>query len=437
MCSLIVGNSPLIDRLEMAKVIRKRKITSREELEKLDKNELIDRLLSLEAHNQQLKNVILKSEKGKDSPVSKEITPGQRKFDFTKCHKRHIFMKLYYLGWDYQGFATQEDSPMTIEHHLFSALTRACLIADRESSNYHRCGRTDKGVSAFSQVISIDIRSKLEPSEQDKLDEEIKYCKLLNKILPKNIRIISWSPADPEISARFDCKCRSYKYFFPRGNLDIDAMNQAAKYIIGSHDFRNLCKMDVANGVTSFIRNVKDASVTCIDSGEKKVSGYDMCELSIKSNAFLWHQIRCIMGILLLIGERNEKPEVIKELLDVEKCQRKPQYCLAHYIPLNLFSVEYDNTNWYIDTEEFEKVIKDLQEEWGEAEIKATMMKSMLKDLTSSLGTDEETVCQQSGWLLQGVKSKIYRPLMERDTCESLEERIDHYTKKQRLEKTS
>jgi tRNA pseudouridine38/39 synthase len=57
-----------------------------------------------------------------------------------------------YLGWPYQGYAIQEDSSETIEHHLFEALITSCLIPNREVSNYHRCGRTDKGVSAFSQV---------------------------------------------------------------------------------------------------------------------------------------------------------------------------------------------------------------------------------------------------------------------------------------------
>lgn len=65
---------------------------------------------------------------------------------------RHVLLKFYYLGWDYQGFTTQEETIKTIEHHLFAALKRTCLIESRETSNYHRCGRTDRGVSAFSQV---------------------------------------------------------------------------------------------------------------------------------------------------------------------------------------------------------------------------------------------------------------------------------------------
>lgn len=72
-----------------------------------------------------------------------------------RISKRHVLLKFYYFGWNYQGYVTQEDTVKTVEHFLFHALEKCCLIKDRESSNYHRCGRTDKGVSAFSQVISI------------------------------------------------------------------------------------------------------------------------------------------------------------------------------------------------------------------------------------------------------------------------------------------
>lgn len=51
-----------------------------------------------------------------------------------------------------------------------------------------------------------------------------------------------------------------------------------------------------------------------------------MYYLNIEGNAFLWHQIRCIMGLLLLIGEGKETPDVITELLDVEKCPRSINY---------------------------------------------------------------------------------------------------------------
>lgn len=75
-----------------------------------------------------------------------------RPFDFSVHPRRHVALRLAYLGWEYQGFAVQENTDNTVEARLFEAFLKTKLIQDRQSSNYHRCGRTDKGVSAFSQV---------------------------------------------------------------------------------------------------------------------------------------------------------------------------------------------------------------------------------------------------------------------------------------------
>jgi len=56
-----------------------------------------------------------------------------------------------------QGFAVQEDTEKTVEAVLFDALLKTRLIESRATSKYHRCGRTDKGVSAFSQVMKTTI----------------------------------------------------------------------------------------------------------------------------------------------------------------------------------------------------------------------------------------------------------------------------------------
>ena len=74
---------------------------------------------------------------------------------------------------------------------------------------------------------------------------EIDYCKMLNSVLPEHIQVVAWAPcARRDFSARFDCVGRTYKYFFPRGGLDLGAMNEAGESLVGEHDFRNFCKMD-------------------------------------------------------------------------------------------------------------------------------------------------------------------------------------------------
>lgn len=81
-----------------------------------------------------------------------------RQLDFCALPRRHVALRLAYLGWSYQGFAVQVNTDQTVEARLFEALLKTCLIEDRQSSNYHRCGRTDKGVSAFSQVTSLRFK---------------------------------------------------------------------------------------------------------------------------------------------------------------------------------------------------------------------------------------------------------------------------------------
>lgn len=168
----------------------------------------------MRAHNTQLKNIIAK--KTPPTPAERHL----REFDFSKCDFRHIALKFFYLGWDYKGYVVQEDTTNTIEYYLFEALLKTKLIKDRASSNYHRCGRTDKGVSSFGQVISIDVRSNLKLNKSSEV-EEMNYCKILNKVLPDSIQCLAWSPVEQHFSARFDCLSRVYKYYFPKNNLNI------------------------------------------------------------------------------------------------------------------------------------------------------------------------------------------------------------------------
>lgn len=74
------------------------------------------------------------------------------------------------------------------------------------------------------QVISIDVRSKLQEDYSLDTDttNEIPYCKILNRLLPDEIRAVAWRPAPSDFSSRFDCVQRTYKYYFPRGNLNLE-----------------------------------------------------------------------------------------------------------------------------------------------------------------------------------------------------------------------
>lgn len=290
----------------------------------------------------------------------------KKAFDMSRYRQRNIAMQVQYEGGPYFGFAYQTgDCENTVEKHLFDAFIKLKLIESHKECAYTRCGRTDKGVSALGQVISLRLRSSmpldapddqlpahpcddLKPSScnDGKPAREMDYCAMLNRCLPEEIRVIGWTEVTDEFSSRFSSAGRTYRYFFTRGTLDIEAMRKAASYLLGEHDFRNLCKLDVAN-VTNFRREIFSAEIKPFVSDDHTKGHEDNAEavwmLEISGIAFLWHMIRCIMAVLFFVGEGKEPPEVVPFLLDIEKCPAKPHYSMAHELPLVLHGCQFDN----------------------------------------------------------------------------------------------
>lgn len=144
-----------------------------------------------------------------------------------------------------------------------------------KTAGYSRCGRTDKGVNALGNVISLHVRSR----EGHRLGE-FNYVDILNRILPKDIRIMGMVEVPEAFDARFSCIYREYKYFFSGEGLDLELMKYACLKFIGNHDFRNFCKMDVVN-VSNFIRRVLSFRIERMPSG--------ILVATIRGFAFLWH----------------------------------------------------------------------------------------------------------------------------------------------------
>ncbi|XP_024033017.1 tRNA pseudouridine(38/39) synthase isoform X2 [Morus notabilis] len=265
--------------------------------------------------------------------------------------KRYVALKLMYFGQRFYGFASEAQMDPTVESELFGALKKTrLLVGDKKESQYSRCGRTDKGVSSVGQVVALFLRSNLTKAHSnhenssevisgEQLEGEIDYVRVLNRSLPNDIRVLGWCPVPIGFSARFSCLNREYKYFFWEESLNLLEMESAGKKFIGEHDFRNFCKMDALN-VHNYRRCVSSFEISPTDV---RFEGKQLWAIKIEGSAFLWHQVRCMVAVLFMIGQGFESPEVIDVLLDTDRTRRKPQYTMAPEIPLVLHSCEFEN----------------------------------------------------------------------------------------------
>nr|XP_043636860.1 tRNA pseudouridine(38/39) synthase [Erigeron canadensis] len=334
--------------------------------------------------------------------------------------QRLVALKIMYFGQRFYGFASEAQMDPTVESELFKALQKTRLvISDKKELLYSRCGRTDKGVSSVGQVVALRLRSKCtEPggntSEEvvDKTPDEgeLDYVKILNGVLPDDIRVIGWCPAPANFSARFSCVSRQYVYFFWRENLNILAMERSCKRLVGEHDFRNFCKMDAAN-----VHNYK-----------RRITSFDICPwngsdelffIKIKGSAFLWHQVRCMVAVLFLIGQGLESPDVIDALLDVDKTPRKPLYKMAPEIPLVLQSCEFEGLNFMCSSDARRALQLHLEKECRTYKLQAAIFHEALSSLSKTEDDESVMSCKTK----KKVSSHI--PIMSRPTEPSYDER--------------
>ncbi|KAI8473916.1 MAG: pseudouridine synthase [Monoraphidium minutum] len=279
------------------------------------------------------------------------FTAAAKGLDFSRYRRRYVALHVLYFGGRYQGLARQADSENTIEGHFFAALRHTRLIppdAEPSGLQYSRCGRTDRGVSALGQVLALQLRSSgraddplaafYPPRAPAPPSARATSSPCNRRALPDDIRVLGWADVPEAFNARW------YKYFVVQdGGLDLGAMREAAAALVGEHDFRNFCKADVLQ-VRNFRRTIMSVS---IDPVPATAGGCQAYVLHIRGTAFLWHQVRCIAAVLLMVGRSLEPPSVVASLLDVTRVPSKPQYTLAPDDPLLLFACDFKGIPWF------------------------------------------------------------------------------------------
>ncbi|MBV7256349.1 tRNA pseudouridine(38-40) synthase TruA [Pacificimonas sp. WHA3] len=229
-------------------------------------------------------------------------------------------LTIEYDGQPFMGWQRQPHGP-TVQ----AAIEDAFGAFAGEIPTLFGSGRTDTGVHALGQVAHVDIVRPFTP---------FRVMEALNaKLRPLPISILKCEAVDADFHARFDCRGRSYEYVIrnrrapltlTRGRewlvsraLDVDAMNQAAAHLVGTHDF------------TTFRASRCQAlsPVKTLTSLDVSRSG-DRIFIRAAAPSFLHHQIRSITGCLVMVGDGRWTPIDMLSAL-----QARDRTALGHNAP--------------------------------------------------------------------------------------------------------
>jgi tRNA pseudouridine38-40 synthase len=212
-----------------------------------------------------------------------------------------------------------------VEGVLSDALSRVLGGAPKLSV----AGRTDAGVHARGQVASFVAG--------DEVDLERLQRSINGMLAPE---VVAWDVrrASEGFDARFSATAREYRYrigtrawpdpfegrfvWHRPGALALSPMREAARGLLGEHDFASFCRRPPSGGT---VRRLERLSVARVG---------DRVEITARANAFLHQMVRALVGTLVAVGDGRLGPERVAKILATRDRARAPQMAPAHGLTL-------------------------------------------------------------------------------------------------------
>ncbi|WP_199195901.1 tRNA pseudouridine(38-40) synthase TruA [Nocardia sp. MDA0666] len=254
-----------------------------------------------------------------------------------------VRLDIAYDGTDFTGWARQPGL-RTVQGVLEESLSKVL----REPIQLTVAGRTDAGVHAEGQVAHFDTTA---------LPDHDKLLHRLARFLPKDVRVTGIRSAPPEFDARFSAIRRHYAYRLTtapygappllarsvvvcRPGVDLDAMREASRKLLGLHDFAAFCRR--REGATT-VRELQrfDWVTTPVAPALAAGTGLvaDMLTAYVSADAFCWSMVRSLVGAVLAVGEGRRTPEWVESLL--AERERSSSVTVAPAHGLSLIAVDY------------------------------------------------------------------------------------------------
>ena len=221
---------------------------------------------------------------------------------------RRLKATISYDGTHFAGYQVQPGE-RTVQLEIETVLAK---MHKGEKVRITASGRTDARVHATGQVIHFDTPLNIEPD---------RYKKALNVQLPRDIRVLKIEEVPNDFHARFSVSGKRYRYIWnceeeqspfrrhfsveTKGiQPDVDKMNLASQYIIGTHDFSCFC---AAN--TSVVDKVRTVYSLTFEKHS------DELHMVIEGNGFLYNMVRIIAGTLWEVGIGKREATSLQEII--------------------------------------------------------------------------------------------------------------------------
>lgn len=227
--------------------------------------------------------------------------------------RRNVRLLIEYEGTQYAGWQLQNDRS-TVQ----GAVMRAIELALGEKPTVYGASRTDAGVHARGQVANFRTASGL---------AAWKIGHALNAHLPEDVAVLEAEDAPEGFHSQFMAKGKHYRYVvrhhryrsaldrafchLVRGELDFEAMQEGARRLVGTHDFRAMATQNESKKNT--VRTMRRAE--WVRHGE-------YLHFEVEGDGFLYNMVRTFVGTLLKIGKGAMRPDEIPRIL-ASKDRRK------------------------------------------------------------------------------------------------------------------
>ena len=223
----------------------------------------------------------------------------------------NVKLTIQYDGTRYDGWQRQGNTDNTLQGRLEDVLSR--MVG--KPVEIQGAGRTDAGVHARGQVASVHLPEGYTPQEVQNY---------LNRYLPEDVAVVEVVEVGERFHARLSATGKEYRYHIRMGSvpdvfarkyqyrveepLDLAAMERAAGYLTGKHDFRSFCGN----------RRFKKSTVREVFHIGVEVCGSDLT-LVYRGDGFLYNMVRILTGTLLEVGLGQRTPESMVDILEAKE----------------------------------------------------------------------------------------------------------------------